>query len=920
MKFGAIPSPDGYLTHGLISWGLMLSPSTIVAKAVELELPDLRSASVAWLNAWHDRTSRVLTSIGEEWMAQVQWTVDNDYYAALDRYNRETERLSEQGALSPWAEFVRRDRYARYGHAMLNGGLRRERCYIFICKRMSNVPKKVKPEMVAEIYAQAAKQFDAKLNDIANALGDVNIRHLSDADNALILRRFFNPSLASVELSTTACEYEPHETIQQNCWFSDAITFPMEDDGYGFKMDDYYHTVLVLRRWPSMAHPGIMHHLTGCLALNYSITQNIYPLKVNAEVKKEEQAIARLSSDLAHQRKVSAESVMERKRTKIGKLMGGYVRPYSVLTVVRIWDRTLRGLNARTLAIKTAIQAMSGAQYHQVNHPVEAQRLFFETFPGWTGGKLRGWDLYGESDFLGDMLPLSSTYVGDLDDAEALYEGNQGNLVGVRTFAGKPASPQHGIMFGMSGAGKSVTMIDLLTQSEGHFAYTAIIEEGLSYGLYTRMMGAQPIIVQPNSRFTINYFDTSGNMLTPEHISMATSLLLRMAGGNQEGETAVIREAMIGEYLHELYNDAFEDWRTHNEEKANFVAKLAYLLDKMLIKRNRPSLTLMDVFAEMRELEATDAEAFNAMIDGVDEDEALAFAKDPVKSQQVTNLAFAYFKPTDFPTHSALVETMTFGALDHHDQQTVNYLSSMLSAWKAQGGKYGQLFDGYTNLDLTGHKMTHFELGFIPESAKALKAAAGFLIANHIRQHVLRLPRGVRKRLIFEEVSRFLDVPGGDKILAESYAQLRKFGAWVIIVTQQYAQLKGLPLLPVIIGNSKMAVLLRQRDPVDVEDFGTRLGLSEVSRKALLGYPLPEHQRGEKFSSFLAVSDGQCGTARVYASPAMLWVASSNGDDFEKRMELLERYDTPLEAVIVESSYESDTPSKPTLAAASASR
>lgn len=37
----------------------------------------------------------------------------------------------------------------------------------------------------------------------------------------------------------------------------------------------------------------------------------------------------------------------------------------------------------------------------------------------------------------------------------------------------------------MSGAGKSVTVRYLLTQTEGYFGYTVIIEEGLSYGMYT---------------------------------------------------------------------------------------------------------------------------------------------------------------------------------------------------------------------------------------------------------------------------------------------------------------------------------------------------------------------------------------------------------------------------------------------------
>jgi hypothetical protein len=41
----------------------------------------------------------------------------------------------------------------------------------------------------------------------------------------------------------------------------------------------------------------------------------------------------------------------------------------------------------------------------------------------------------------------------------------------------------------------------------------------------------------------------------------------------------------------------------------------------------------------------------------------------------------------------------------------------------------GCLFDGTSNPSLTG-KIPHFELGYIPQPAKELKAAAGFLITN----------------------------------------------------------------------------------------------------------------------------------------------------------------------------------------------
>ena len=101
-------------------------------------------------------------------------------------------------------------------------------------------------------------------------------------------------------------------------------------------------------------------------------------------------------------------------------------------------------------------------------------------------------------------------------------------------------------------------------------------------------------------------------------------------------------------------------------------------------------------------------------------------------------------------------------------------------------GNYGCLFDGTSNISLTG-KIAHFELGYIPEAAKLLRAVAGFLITNYTRQHIMTMPRALRKRNVYEEVARFLDIPGGEQIVQESYAQIRKFNCWNISIVQQYA-------------------------------------------------------------------------------------------------------------------------------------
>ena len=95
----------------------------------------------------------------------------------------------------------------------------------------------------------------------------------------------------------------------------------------------------------------------------------------------------------------------------------------------------------------------------------------------------------------------------------------------------------------MSGAGKSVTVCDLLTQTEGYFGYTVIIEEGLSYGIYTATVeeGARPIIIHPDGDLTINYLDTKGLPLTPDHMSAATALVARMIGTSAQEDKQMLR-------------------------------------------------------------------------------------------------------------------------------------------------------------------------------------------------------------------------------------------------------------------------------------------------------------------------------------------------------------------------------------------
>src|SRR5690606_15751517 len=254
-----------------------------------------------------------------------------------------------------------------------------------------------------------------------------------------------------------------------------------------------------------------------------------------------------------------------------------------------------------------------------------------------------------------------------------------------------------------------------------------------------------------------------------------------------------------------------------------------------------------------------------SFIAAITEADITHFLKEPQTERSVMAMAHAHYGPEDYPVHASLVELMQFSRFPEHKKELVDHLSTLLSAWCAYG-QYGKLFDGQTNVSLTG-QIAHFELGYIPEQAIELKTAAGLLVTGFARQHIISLPRAQRKRIIYEELARFLDVPGGDKIVAESYAQLRKFNCWTASIVQQYSRFKDARIRPVVIGNSKQFFLMRQFDRNDVDDIARDIGLPESVCESIQRYPVPEQQpTGKKYSSvcfFSPVTDPPlCGTVR----------------------------------------------------------
>jgi len=894
------PSPNGYFVNDLLVFN-SLNAGGYVAKGYFVEPPDLANAQPAELNQFQDQLSLLLASLTEQQRLQVQYYCDSDYRRELLQYHQETQK-----AENVWTRRTRNERFERYWRLMTERRLRRQRLIFYLSRKIESSASGLKStDALTEHYYQLLEQLRTEFEQKHELLTEIfagqgaRIIPMKDADHFRHCKMFLNPSLAERFDYDPIDGFDPQLSIQENCWHSEGNG----QADFGFFMDGRYHSIIVLSRWPKMTYPGIIQRLTSLRLLDYTITVNLEPLSVRKEIHKEEKEHDRIAGDYASENKLSLLTVMEKKQKKIAALMQGHTFPLKVLFAIRTWDKNKDGLIAKTTAIKNAINGMNSAQYAESTLPSTSRKLFFQTWPGWLWGKYTARTLYGENRYVADMLPIASTFTGHLDGAEAIYEGPSHNLVGIKTFSGSGgnASPQHAVLLGMSGAGKSVTICDLLSQTENYFAYTVIIEEGLSYGIYTQTIEpeAKPIVIQPDGDITINYLDTRGLPLSPDHLSSATALVARMVGTSQSEDKQMLRQAQIAKYVNLLYEDIFQDWSRKNEGKMMQIARHACGLAHYRKEKMPPGATMLDSFADFRDWRKAKEDEANAFEHQFSDDEVLKFLKDPSTVKDVRNLAFSYFNAEEYPTHRMLQELMALDASGAEREQIIE-ISTLLLPW-CRDGNYGALFDGVSNLSLTG-KIAHFELGYIPDSARELRAAAGFLITNYTRKHIITLPRALRKRNIFEEVARFLDVPGGEEIVKESYAQLRKFNCWNVSIIQQYARFKQSRIRSAVFGNSRQFYLMRQNDRSDLDDMARDIAIPEITKHAIMNYTLPDHQAGAKYSAFtyLHVDSNRpiCGTAYNYSSPEMLYCSSSSGEHFEKRAKELKGARNITEGII----------------------
>lgn len=837
--------PDIYFASGLLVYG---DPSAggFVAKAFRISPPDLAGATDQYRDDVHDRLARLCSGLADTERIQWQWRVTPDYTDTLDAYDAVTDAAPKDDSVLA----TRRARSRCYRSKLHRRTLRREELVLyFAVKSTAGVPRFATKRRVAMHYDTLLAQQTANFQQIAQRLNTIfgetiEVAPLSDLDTFTQFYRFLNPSCDTKEGTDFAALFDPQLTAQDLCWNSDIHPF----NGASFYLDGHYHSILSIKRLGRYTYTGIINALTALPFLNYQITVSIAPRDPEREQKIAQAKAETLENEQAVKFRRTRQVGIDKLDSQIQRLAADHAKPFDMLFVIRAWATEEALLASQIAAIRNAVQSMRGAETYQIALPASTASLFVATWPGNAFSGHSNRNIYIEDANLADLIPFSSSFVGLLDGAEALFEGAHNQLVGVRTFVND--TPQAAVVFGASRSGKSVTIQDILNQTAPMVGYTFIMEEGASHTEFTRKHGGRTLFLQPDAPYCINLFDTGGLPLTRGHVAFAVSMLAHMSGRVESMRETTARKALLNSYVQSVYDGYFEDWCNRNSALLPRIQREAYAVHLWHESNHEADVTLIDSTMAIRHGLASEDPTICEFVANLASDDILLFAKSPSTSQKVSNYGYCFFAPGDFPTLSAFAEFMTLHTSSDHPADVVAEISTNLRSWTADEGTYGGLFDGMTNVPLDG-RVVHFELSRIPNDQTELKAAVALLIASRIRQHIYSLPRHVRKQVILEEMARYINIPDAANLVSELFAQMAKTGTWVCAVVQQYDHFKNSPVRATIMGNAKQFLIFRQQDPADLADIAATIGLPDDMRHAVSRYPIPaDLPDDDRYSAF----------------------------------------------------------------------
>ena len=449
--------PDGWLSCDALTFGEGVREGGVLSRGAKITLPDMRTCGTDTIwNIYHG-WSALIDSLGDNEALQLQWQVSSDYSDFQEAYAAETERTKG----TAWTRFVRENGSEQMRELMNRGLLRREHLSIYLGRKMAGLRGVRDPAALADYVRRESENLNLRINGWGGYFAGGGLQVMGNQEHGDAWEAFLNPGRV-VDQAARSRHYDPELSLQEQCLHAGFLEENERGECY-FKHDGYYHALLVLRRWPTRPTMGLMTRLTSALEGNYSITFNIYTISVPQAIKDAEKEALRLEQDSRIEKSRSMLVKSGQREERARQLSSGNFKAFKVLPVLRVWAPTVDRVRTQVGLLKNTLAAMSGIQYFQVDHGEQFRQLFAETLPGYLEGKYRDWDIYGQSDFLPTVLPISTSFDGCGPCGQAVYFGDQGNLVGVRGFADN-GTPLQTTILGMRGAGKSTWEVNLVSQ------------------------------------------------------------------------------------------------------------------------------------------------------------------------------------------------------------------------------------------------------------------------------------------------------------------------------------------------------------------------------------------------------------------------------------------------------------------------
>ena len=189
-----------------------------------------------------------------------------------------------------------------------------------------------------------------------------------------------------------------------------------------------------------------------------------------------------------------------------------------------------------------------------------------------------------------------------------------------------------------------------------------------------------------------------------------------MMGHPADEDRRNLRLAQITQYIEGLYTDRFNDWISEDASRLDMVARYASATLQYKAAHLPLGATFLEAWTEFQHLASEDER--QSLVAKATPEAVTRFLKSPDTERYVRNTAFAFFKPTDYPTHDLLLHLMGTAPFPEHDPREVDHMITLLDPWNEQ-----RLISGHSTISMTG-RLAHFDLTYIQESNRQLKELA----------------------------------------------------------------------------------------------------------------------------------------------------------------------------------------------------